>query len=331
MAFEDLCSDHDPEYTNGTPSKLKDEHSNLKRKLVPVMIRFRQSGMGDCATLDKVKESNEVYSSKFESFVNGDTVLLYWYEVCILHGLLESAGCDMPPQTGHSSETPARDCSGARPERASQPADDPYTDFAPDATPKEGGGPRSSKSTGKKRKGARSPYTDEEGEGEEDEFDEGSVRSGAGPSKGQYRTARETAAGRDRARGVLMKEVASMPVIFQQSPVEKALERTQLEAAKNALAADKAKRYERKEEEFDACDARIQALQKDGTGWVSKRLQDKRTRLSAELDVMEAEARRPAPEHTSSQDSAAPSAAPVESQDLGSGNDDSDSNSELSL
>ena len=99
-AFEELWAYPDPEYTLATAAKLKDEHRSLKGKLVAALQKYRQSGMGDCATLDKVKESNEVYSSKFESFVHGDTVLLYWYEVCILHGLLESAGCDMPPPNG---------------------------------------------------------------------------------------------------------------------------------------------------------------------------------------------------------------------------------------
>ena len=73
--------DPGPTTYRATAEKLETEFKSLRTLLVTALNNFRASGMGECATEDKVSTSNKVYSATFKDFVHDNVPVLYAYEV----------------------------------------------------------------------------------------------------------------------------------------------------------------------------------------------------------------------------------------------------------
>ena len=114
MDFDSLDPSHDPTFT--VDAATLNKHFNEARKyLKECMQNFRTSGMGDCPTEDREKQSNTVFSSTFASYCQGKPAVLYLYHVLMPHDLLTSFQADMPEDSTHSSEGGQREVSGPRP------------------------------------------------------------------------------------------------------------------------------------------------------------------------------------------------------------------------
>ena len=100
------------------PDAAKKHVVAIMGQLRSALARFRQSGQGNCATDEKVREaqdqrlepgvteedSKKVYSSDFQNFCAGMELTAYTYEVFIQYHLLEAASGDMPDASTASSE-----------------------------------------------------------------------------------------------------------------------------------------------------------------------------------------------------------------------------------
>lgn len=98
---------------------MEKEFNSLRAQLEPVLVNFRQSGMGDCGTEDdRHHNSLHVYSSRFSSFCVGKPLILYLYELLIREqNLLASFTTEMPTATSHTSETQRNITQGLEPKR----------------------------------------------------------------------------------------------------------------------------------------------------------------------------------------------------------------------
>ena len=85
------------------PGKCEEVFKKMRSKLTAALANFRVSGMGDCPYEEREKQSISVYSSKFEDYVAGDQVALYWYHMLMPDGLLESSAAPLPPAASMSS------------------------------------------------------------------------------------------------------------------------------------------------------------------------------------------------------------------------------------
>ena len=86
---------------------LQKHFTSYRAKLVKAIAAFKLSGNGDGRemTEEEAGQVNTVWSASFVNFCGGDIVLEYMYEICLDHGLLESAQTAMPSRTGHDSKS----------------------------------------------------------------------------------------------------------------------------------------------------------------------------------------------------------------------------------
>ena len=70
------------------------------------MTQYRQSGMGDCPVQERVKVSNEKFSSKFFGFCHDMPLVGYGYQLLMINqqGLIESVQSELPEDAKGSSE-----------------------------------------------------------------------------------------------------------------------------------------------------------------------------------------------------------------------------------
>ena len=79
--FSSCKLDPGPTTYQATAEKLETEFKSLRTLLVTALNNFRASGMGECASEEKVSTSNKVYSATFKDFVRDNVPVLYAYEV----------------------------------------------------------------------------------------------------------------------------------------------------------------------------------------------------------------------------------------------------------
>jgi hypothetical protein len=85
------------------PTLKKKFGEEIRSKLIKVLARYRQSGMGCIPEDRRVKDILTVFSSHIFPFFNGDTALYYAYVNLVFFDLLESASADMTPASSFNS------------------------------------------------------------------------------------------------------------------------------------------------------------------------------------------------------------------------------------